>query len=125
MTMQRPFVFLATNDPEFECFAIDAIIDSHHGVRLARDPDEARTKLQECGSSLALAIIDTTQPFGVDLLRALGGLKADFPVLAIAGANQPSVELNGLAVFWLQKSISLASLRREICDRCVTGAASA
>lgn len=120
--MQRPFVFLATDDPEFERVAIDAILESRHGVRRARDLDEACEKLRENGRDVALAVIDTThRQFGVELLHAINGFKAGFSVLAITDEKESGKgldDLDGLAISCLEKSIATASLRREITGRC-------
>lgn len=82
--MQRPFVFLATPDPDFERLAIDAILTTRHGVRRVRTLEAAGDSLAEGAQHLALAVVDVTHhAFGEELLSVLNGLQADFPVLVI------------------------------------------
>jgi DNA-binding NarL/FixJ family response regulator len=120
--MQRPFVLLVTDDPDFERVAIDAILATRHGVRRAHSLDEAHLKLRESAPDLALAVVDTTRPqFGGEVLRALADANANFAVLAITDAESDAVVLDefpGLALARLEKSAPFAELCRTIGKRC-------
>jgi DNA-binding NarL/FixJ family response regulator len=121
--MQRPFVLLATTDSAFESTAIDAILKTHHGVRPTHDLDEAYRALCGGDREIALAVVDTGhQQFGRDLVQALNGANASFPVLAMTDGDDPMdlEDCQGLAITRLdKKSMDAARLREEIRRQCV------
>ena len=125
--MQRPFVFLATPDPEFERLAIDAILTTRRGVRRARTLEAACDSLAEGAHHLALAVVDVTRHgFGEKLLAVLNGLRADFPVLAIVDEDVDLPEeiaaWGGLVFATLAKADAPANLVPHLRDLCAAQA---
>jgi len=120
--MQRPFVLLATDDAKFASMATDAILETRHGVRPAHDMNQAYLALSEGARNIGLAVIDVTGgQFGRQLLRALNGTHADFPILAITDpVDTPDFDhLDGLAIMRCEKNATASSLRKEIHDMCI------
>lgn len=119
--MQRPFIFLATPDPEFERLAIDAILATHRGVRRVHSLEAACDSLAGGTRNLALAVVDITHHgFGEELLAVLGGLKADFPVLAITDATSApgGIMWDGFALATLDKADAANALENRLRDLC-------
>lgn len=121
--MQKPVIFLATGDPDFEAVAVTAILKTAHAVRLTRTVESAAARLREGVVDIALAIIDLHLPGdGRGLLQIMGGCEPDFPIVAIVGSPGEAREetLAAIAMKILAKPVSsenLAPQIRAICAR--------
>lgn len=121
--MQRPFVFLATPDLDFERLAIDAILTTRHGVRRVHTLEAACDSLAEGAQHLALAVVDVTHhAFGEELLSVLNGLQVDFPVLVITDREADSAHAlarwDGLVCATLTKAAAGAGLASRLQALC-------
>lgn len=121
--MQRPLIFLATDDPSFEAIATDAILESGHGLRRAHGIREAFHCLSQGATDVALAVIDLDFPGGLSLLRILGGCEPDFPILAVTNDRRlfwDDETLSEMAFAHLLKPVSPSEFRGKISELCRT-----
>ena len=115
--MQRPIIFLATDDQSFEETAIDVILDTCRGVRRAFGVRGARRILAEDTSDIGLAIVDLDlEDRNFSLLRLLGGSEPAFPILVVG--NEQLLRGGGVfakfAAASIVKPVSSESLRQKI-----------
>lgn len=122
LTMQRQFIFLATDDSVFENTALDAILETYHGMRRASDIQAACRILAMGTTDIALAIIDLDLPdSGTSLLHILGGCEPDFPILVVTAHRQKLGQdetVSEISVKTLVKPVAKDDLRKQITNLC-------
>lgn len=122
-SLKRPFVFVATSDADFDRAALDAILESGHGMRRARDLRSASQRLTSCrDSGIAVAIIDLDlEGDGCSLLRILSGCEPDFPIVVVGGSEKScrcAELIRSTALAALTKPADPRELRWTIDDLC-------
>lgn len=122
--MQHPFILLASTDPAVQDVAVDAILETSHGLRSLENFSAVGRELCTGTNDVALAIVDLDfQGRGLSLLHLLAECERHFPVLAIVPSSLSAadrLEIFALAAGCLEKPIragELQSLVREICRR--------
>ena len=118
----RSVIFVATPDIQFEGVALDAILDSGYGVRMARNFRNACLCLKAGTGDLALAIVDLDlSAHGRALLHGLGGFAPDFPILTVADEYDAfafETSIQEIAAECLVKPIEMAVLKQSINRLC-------
>jgi|SRR6516162_266828 DNA-binding response OmpR family regulator len=119
-TMKTPVMLLLTNDSELEELVSDALSEIGAISHLTRDAGDAADII--CGvDDLDLAIIDFEHgPHGMTLLRAIGALRHNMPVIVITRDDEEHVEAlayaNGATTCLSKQAVAprLANLIREL-----------
>lgn len=120
--MQRPIILLATSDPAFESTALDAILETCHGVRCVHTVREACQALAAGTTDLAMAVIDLDlDGTGEFLLQVLSGCEPEFPIMVIANDRTTLKTENliaAVAVSRLNKVVTTRELEAAIESVC-------
>lgn len=114
-------MFLLTNDSELEDAVAEALLELGGVSHLTRDAGDALETV--CGvHDLDLAVIDFEHgPHGMTLLRAIGMLREDLPVIVVTHDDEKHVEAlaytNGAAACFSKpvSTTQLAAAIREFC----------
>ena len=88
--LMKPHVILLVNaDPSVEKAATEAVMETRHGLRIARTSADALRILSEDISDVDAIILDLDpQVHGVALLAAISGFCADIKVIAVTGLEE-------------------------------------
>lgn len=119
--MQRPIIFLATNDHDFEGSALNAILETCHGVRRAYNLRGAGEILAKGTDDIALAVIDLDlENKGLSLLHILGGCEPDFPIIVIGQEKlvRENETVSAIASACFVKPVTVEELRHKIQEVC-------
>jgi len=87
--MEPEFIFVATADPDFEAAALEAILDTGHGMQRVESIQAACDHLVLGTGEIALAIMDLDlNRRGGLLWHALGGHHPDFPIFVVGSTER-------------------------------------